>query len=72
MVEKLLASVRLAFFSPGPPWTPEQVEETRRRITRDVITRTATVNTRLRRGEFVTQEDLDQEFEQLKGLSFSS
>lgn len=69
MVKKLLASARLAFFSPGPPRSPEEMEAARRRITRDVIIRTATGNTRLQRGEYVTRKQLDEEFEHVRSLS---
>lgn len=70
MLKKLLGSVYLVSFSPGPPWPPEKVESVRSDITRYVVTRLATGNTRLQRGEYITQDDLDKEFEQVKGLSF--
>ena len=70
MLKKLLGSVYLVSFSPGRPWPPEKVESVRSDITRYVVTRLATDDTRLQRGEYTTQDDLDQELEQVTGLSF--
>ena len=42
----------------------------RERITRNVVSQVATGNIRLQRGEYVTKEDLDKQFDHIKSLQF--
>ena len=65
MLRRLIASWRLAQWTPGPVRSREEVEETRRRIARGLVMRKATGNVRLSQGRYMTRADLDREREDL-------
>ena len=71
MVEKLFASVRLAFQAPAPR-SSESQEEIKGRIARRTVARVATGNVRLQRGEYVTSKDLDSQYERVKAYKFEA
>ncbi len=72
MSNRLLASLRLAFWAPKPPRSREEVEKARRRVARSVVMQKATGNVRLQRGEYSTREDIDREYEYVKELRFDA
>ena len=54
----------------GPPSLPEYDHETIRDMERETVSRFSRGNVRLQLGEYATREDLDKEYEEIKGLRF--
>lgn len=64
---RFLEFVRLAFsLEPCPP-SDKPLEETRRRISHRLVKRMTAGNIRIQRGEYMTREDLDRQYERVKG-----
>ena len=57
-----------AFRAPKP--VQSSTEESKRTIAKGVVRRAATGNVRLQLGNFVTKEDLDQQYERVKSYRF--
>lgn len=52
------------------PDVPVRDDESRREAERRVVSRFATGNIRLQRGEYSTREDIDRVYEKIKSASF--
>lgn len=64
---RFLEFVRLAFSLEPPPPSDTTPNEARRRISRRLVKRMTAGNIRIQRGEYVTREDLDRQYERVKG-----
>ena len=63
----IVRSIQLAFYNPK---VPTRTEEDRRLADRRIVRRLSNGNILLQRGEYVTREDLDKEYERVKSLNF--
>ena len=68
MSNRLLASLRLAFWAPKPPKSWEEVENARRRIARGVVMQKATGNVHQKPAKYSIHQDIDREYEYVKAL----
>ena len=67
----IISSIRFAFRRPVSPLSADQLEGLEAQIDKDVVMRFSTGSIRLQRGEYITQEDVDMEYEHAKTLKFS-
>lgn len=64
----LMRFIRLTLHSPK---VTTRTEEDRRLADRRIVMRLSRGNIRLQRGEYVTKEDLDKQYERVKALNFA-
>lgn len=65
MLRILIAAFR------APKQIPSSADESKQKIARDVVRRTATGNVRLQLGNFATKDDLDRQYERVKSYKFN-
>ena len=63
----LMRFIRLALHSPK---VTTRTEEDRRLADRRVVSRLSSGNVRLQRGEYVTREDIEEQYERVKSFNF--
>ena len=67
----ILSVIRFVFRRPPSPLSDAELDRFEREIDRKVVMRFSTGSIRLQRGEYVTQDDVDKEYERIKTLKFS-
>ncbi len=67
----VLSAIRFAFRRPSAPLSATEIQRIEREIDRRIVIRFSTGNIRLQRGEYVTEEDIEKEYERIKRLKFS-
>ena len=86
MLKRFIRAIRLALYNPELAALSEEAkresdvlhnsdpttrnEEDRRKADRHIVMRLSSGNIRLQRGEYVTKEDLDKQYERVKALNF--
>lgn len=63
----LMRLIRLALHSPK---VTTRTEEDRRLADRRIVSRLSSGNIRLQRGEYVTREDIEEQYERVKSFDF--
>ena len=63
----LMRFIRLALHNPK---ITNRTEEDRRLADRRIVSRLSSGNIRLQRGEYVTREDLEEQYERVKSFNF--
>ena len=66
----ILSAIRFAFRRPPSPLSDAELDRSEREIDRKIVMRFSTGDARLQRGEYVTQDDVDREYERIKTLKF--
>ena len=70
MVMSILSAIRFAFHRPSSPISDAELDRFEREMDRKIVMRFSSGNIRLRRGKYVTQDDVDKEYERIKTLNF--
>ena len=68
-MKSLIKSARLAFRAPAALPLPPSAES-RRQTSEKIVRSLARGNIRLQRGDYVTKEDIDREYERIKSYQF--
>lgn len=69
MMKKIVRTAQAVFRRPKGPASPLS-EKSRREIARGVIGKTATGNVYLQRGEYVSRQDVEERFEEIRCHDF--
>lgn len=71
MIKKIVRTAQAAFKRPRGPASPLS-EESRRKIARGVVGKTATGNVNLQRGEYMSRKDVEERFEEIRCHNFDN
>ena len=70
MVMSILSAIRFAFRRASSPLSDAELDRFEREMDRKIVMRFSSGSTRLQRGKYVTQDDVDKEYERIKTLKF--